>query len=103
VNIASFLVWQGEWRQAQEVLARMGEKYPHYPEWAFYRGEMYHRQGKLEEALRSYERAIELDPQYAEACLRIGMVYEERLPRPSPSPGRQGFGGGACIPLSPMV
>jgi len=84
VNIVSFLVWQGEWKQAEEVLARMGGKYPHDPEWAFYRGEMYHRQGKLDEALRSYERAIELDPQYAEAYLRIGMVYEERASKAKP-------------------
>lgn len=46
VNIVSFLVWQGEWEQAEEVLARMGKRYPHDPEWAFYQGEMYHRQGK---------------------------------------------------------
>ena len=45
-NIVSFVVWQGEWEQAEELLTRMGEKYPHDPEWAFYQGEMYHRQGE---------------------------------------------------------
>ena len=84
VNIVSFLVWQEEWGEVEEVLARMGEKYPYDPEWAFYRGEMYHRRGKLEEALRRYERAIELDPQYAEVYLRIGMVYEEKALTPKP-------------------
>ena len=40
--------------------------------------------GKLEEALRSYERIIELDPQYAEAYLRIGMVCEEMALKAKP-------------------
>jgi len=84
VNIASFLVWQGEWGQAEEALTHMAEKYPHDPQWAFYRGEMYHRQGKLEEALRSYEGAIELDPQYTEAYLQIGRAYEEKARGPKP-------------------
>ena len=78
VNIVSFLVWQGEWGQAEELLARMAMKYPHNPEWAFYRGEMYHRRGELEEALRNYERAIGLDSRYAQAYLRIGRAYEDR-------------------------
>jgi len=40
--------------------------------------------GKLEEALRSYERIIELDPQYAKAYLRIGMVCEEMALKAKP-------------------
>ena len=84
VNIVSFLVWQGEWEQAEEALARMGEKYPHDPVWVFYRGEMYHRQGRLDEALRSYERVIELDAQYAQAYLRIGRAYEDKALTPKP-------------------
>ena len=84
VNIVSFLVWQGKWRQAEEALARIGKRYPHDPVWVFYQGEMYHRQGRLDEALRSYERIIELDPQYAKAYLRIGMVCEEMALKAKP-------------------
>jgi len=44
----------------------------------FYLGELYHRQGDLDAAEEAYRRVIDIDPEYAQAYLRMGMICEER-------------------------
>ncbi len=42
----------------------------------FYLGEMYYRRGDLEQARSTYQQIIDIDPQYAIAYLRLGMINE---------------------------
>jgi len=77
-NMVSFLVWQEEWGQAEEVLDYMSNRYPDEPLWAFYRGEIYDRRGDWEKAAEAYERVIKMEPGYAEAYLRMGWMYERK-------------------------
>lgn len=77
VNVVSYLVWQGAREQAEELLDYLEEKYPDEPDWPFYRGEMFHRQGDLEHAEMAYWGALTADAEYAQAYLRLGMIAEE--------------------------
>lgn len=78
VNVVSYLVWQEAGEQAGELLAYLEGKYPGEPDWPFYRGELYHRLGDLEQAEAAYRQVLEVEPEYAPAYLRIGMLYEAR-------------------------
>jgi len=85
LNVVSYLVWQHN-RAAgvEQLLEDLTARYPVEPDWPFYQAEMYHRRDELERAEEAYCQVLAVDPEYAEAYLRLGMVAEER--------GRQGEG-----------
>ncbi len=78
VNVVSYLVWQEVGEQVEELLTGLEEKYPGSVHWPFYWAEMYHRQGNLEQAGVMYRQVLEIEPKYAQAYLRLGMVTEEK-------------------------
>ena len=41
-------------------------------------GNAYYEQGKLNEAIAEYKKAIEIDPDFADAYYNLGNVYDER-------------------------
>ena len=57
---------------------QLAERYPTEPEWPFYLAELYHRRGDLDRAEAAYQQVLAVDPEYAQAYLRIGMLYETR-------------------------
>jgi tetratricopeptide (TPR) repeat protein len=59
------------------LLERLIERYPAEPDWPFYLAELYHRRGDLDRAEAAYRQVLETDPDYAQAYLRLGMIYEE--------------------------
>jgi tetratricopeptide (TPR) repeat protein len=82
LNVVSFLVWQhNQAAGTARLLERLIERYPAEPEWSFYLAELYHRRGDLDQAEASYRRVLDIDPNYAQAYLRMGMIYEERAGR----------------------
>jgi tetratricopeptide (TPR) repeat protein len=77
VNVVSYLVWQEQAQQANGLLDYLEQAHPGDPRWPFYRGELYHRQGKLEQAQDAYLQTLELDAEYAQAYLQLGMASDE--------------------------
>ena len=85
LNVVSFLVWQHNGAAGVErLLEQLSERYPAEPDWSFYLAELYHRRGDLDRAEAAYQQVLAVDPEYAQAYLRLGMVAEER--------GEQGAG-----------
>jgi tetratricopeptide (TPR) repeat protein len=79
LNVVSFLVWQHDQATGTErLLERLIERYPAEPDWPFYLAELYHRRRDLDQAEAAYRQVLEIDPDYAQAYLRLGMIYEER-------------------------
>jgi tetratricopeptide (TPR) repeat protein len=79
LNVVSFLVWQHhEAAGTERLLEQLIERYPTEPDWPFYLAELYHRRGDLDWAEAAYRQVLEVDPTYAQAYLRLGMIYEER-------------------------
>jgi len=79
LNVLSFLVWQhNQATSVEQLLKRLIEHYPTEPEWSFYLAELYQRRGDLDQAKAMYQRVLEVDPGYAEAYLRLGMVAPAR-------------------------
>jgi len=79
LNVVSFLVWQhNRATGAERLLKQLMERYPADPDWPFYLAELYHRRGDLERAEAAYRQVLAMDPNYAQAYLRMGMIYEER-------------------------
>ena len=79
LNVVSYLVWQhnraaGVERLLEDLIAR----YPAEPDWPFYLGELYHRRGNLNRAETAYKHVLQVNPEYAQAYLRLGMIYEAR-------------------------
>jgi len=62
----------------ERLLEHLIARYPGEPDWPFYLAELYHRRGDLEWAEEVYRQVLAVDPEYAQAYLRIGMVYEAR-------------------------
>jgi tetratricopeptide (TPR) repeat protein len=77
LNVVSFLVWQHHGAASVErLLTQLGQRYPAEPDWPFYLAELYQRQGDLVQARAVYEQVLAMDPEYAPAYLRLGMVAE---------------------------
>ena len=79
LNVVSFLVWQHNRATGMKrLLEQLIERYPAEPDWPFYLAELYHRRGDLDWAEAAYRQVLEVDPTYAQAYLRLGMICEER-------------------------
>jgi tetratricopeptide (TPR) repeat protein len=77
LNTVSFLVWQHNGAVGVErLLEQLVERHPTDPDWLFYLAELYNRRGDLDHAKAVYRQVQALDPAYAQAYLRLGMVAE---------------------------
>lgn len=77
LNVVSFLVWQHNGaRGVERLLGQLIAHYPTEPDWPFYLAELYHRRGDLRQAETAYRQVLAVDPTYAQAYLRLGMVAE---------------------------
>lgn len=78
LNVASYLVWQHNTvASVEQLLENLTARYPAQPDWPFYLAELYHRRGRVERAETAYQQVLQVDPDYAQAYLRLGMVSEE--------------------------
>lgn len=78
-NVASVLVWRYPESPAVETLLQeMITRYPQEPQWLFYLAEMYERRNDLAASEAIYQRVLEVDPGYAKAFLRLGMIAWDR-------------------------
>jgi len=77
LNVVSFLVWQHNGASGVErLLGQLIARYPTEPDWPFYLAELYHRRGDLRQAETAYRQVLAVDPTYAQAYLRLGLVAE---------------------------
>ena len=77
LNVVSYLVWQhSEAAGVEHLLQGLAKQYSTEPDWPLYLAELHHRRGDLEQAEAAYRQVLALDPEYAQAYLRIGMLYE---------------------------
>lgn len=60
------------------MLERLSVKYPSEADWFFYLAELYHRRVALDQAESVYQQVLEINPDFAPALLRLGMVAEAR-------------------------
>lgn len=85
LNIVSYLVWHDpDAHSTQLLLETLRKQYPQEAVWLFFLGELYQRQGRLALAEPAYRGVLELDPEYAPAYLRLGVVIEEQYNVGSP-------------------
>jgi len=79
LNVVSFLVWQHPRAQGVEQLVKelIGRHHTE-PDWPFYLAELYHRWGDLGRAEAAYRQVLALNPGYAQAYLRLGVLAEAR-------------------------
>jgi len=77
LNVVSYLVWQHNTAAGVvQLLEGLTARYPAQPDWPFYLAELYHRRGALDQAETAYKQALQIDSEYAQAYLRLGMIYE---------------------------
>jgi tetratricopeptide (TPR) repeat protein len=78
-NLVSYLVWRhGSLLSVQNLLQELAQLHPSEPEWSFFLGEAFHRHGDWVRAEQAYLQALSIDPGYATAYLRLGLVSEVR-------------------------
>jgi tetratricopeptide (TPR) repeat protein len=77
VDVVSYLVWREGDPQAEDLLSYLAETYPDDARWPLYRGDLFRLQGRGEQAEASYREALAVDPQCAQALLRLGMLSGE--------------------------
>lgn len=78
-TLVSYWVWRhGSLLSVQDLLRELARLYPSEPEWLFYLGEAFHRHGDWARAEQAYLQALSIDPGYAAAYLRLGLVSEAR-------------------------
>jgi tetratricopeptide (TPR) repeat protein len=89
LNVVSYQVWQFAegvpGLMAERVLQRLLEQRPEDADLLFYLAELYQRRGELDRAEVAYKQVLAVDPDYAQAYLRLGMVSESANQRVSES------------------
>lgn len=79
LNVVAFLAWQRpEAASVEQLLLQLSERNPNEADWLFYLGEVYHRRAMWEPAQATYLKTLAVDPGYAQAHLRLGMISEAR-------------------------
>jgi tetratricopeptide (TPR) repeat protein len=77
LNVISYLVWQHNTSESLGYLLEdLISRDPNEPTWSFYLAELYHRQEQFDRARAVYQQVLGMDPSYAQAYLRLGMVSE---------------------------
>lgn len=71
----NIFLWAGQTKVALELLQKIKDKEPNNPIVYFNIGTVLNDIGNFEEAVKAYERAIELKPDYFEALFNFGTVY----------------------------
>ncbi len=66
------------YKDALNVLDRCSKKDPAEPLYGFYKGKLYQEIGKNELALKAFRQTLKLDPDFFQATLAIGALYEEK-------------------------
>ncbi len=77
LNVVSYRVWQGKTKRTEALLKALTAAHPDDADLRFYLAELYHRRGDWAQAEAAYRQALELDPDYAQAFLRLGEMAEE--------------------------
>jgi tetratricopeptide (TPR) repeat protein len=73
-NVLAVLVWRYATEAVHTLLEQLVESYPEEPIWPFYLAELYHREGHLDQASAAYNRAMDIDPHFIRAYLRLGLI-----------------------------
>ena len=85
LNVVSYQVWQfaegAPGVMTERVLGVLLERMPEDVDILFYLAEPYHRRGDWEQAEAAYKQVLEVEPEYAQAYLRLGMVSESASER----------------------
>lgn len=75
---ASYLVWRHHTSQYIETMLRtLRTTYPNQPAWAFLMGELYERNGNLEQAIQQYSVALKLDNTYWPVLRQINFLLQK--------------------------
>jgi len=77
-EMADLRMARKEYREAADCYRQLTEKYPKNPVYHNKLGIAYHQMGELKLALKSYERAVKVEPAYADAMNNIGTVWYQR-------------------------
>lgn len=81
-NVIAYQVWQfaagEEGQRTEQMLRSLLEERPGDADVRFYLAELYHRRGEWELAEAAYHSVLNLDPAYAQAMVRLGMVLQAR-------------------------
>lgn len=78
LNVVSYLVWQHSQAEGVvQLLENLIGQYSAEPDWLFYLAELHHLRGDLSRAEMTYQQVLAVDPEYAQAYLRLGIVSEE--------------------------
>lgn len=64
----------GEFEQAAEILDQCEKENPKSAEVQFLRGNLFERQQKIDEAVKCYQKAIELDPDFTRSYYNLGVL-----------------------------
>ena len=67
-----------EYREAADCYRQLTEKFPKNPAYHNKLGIAYHQLGALKQALKSYERAVKVDPTFADALNNSGTIWYQR-------------------------
>lgn len=69
---------QKKFTEAHNVLDRCAKRDATEPLYSFYKGKLFQEAGKKELALKSYRKSLKIDPDFFQATLAIGSIYEEK-------------------------
>lgn len=76
--VIAYRVWQDQSQATEDLLQALLAGDQTNGDLGFFLGEMYHRRGEWQAAQRAYKQVLELDPEYAPAYLRLGMIAEAK-------------------------
>jgi tetratricopeptide (TPR) repeat protein len=78
VDLVNFYISADNAKEALNYLALAKEQEPNNPSFHYAEGTLYERIGEPEKAIESYQRSLELDPEYFDVNYNMGVIYYNR-------------------------
>lgn len=72
------LASEKKFNEGQKTLDKCAKKDPSEAMYTFYKGKLFQEQGKRDLALKYYRQSLKIDPDFFQATLAIGGLYEEK-------------------------
>ena len=77
IFLAKTHVLENNYQKAHSVLANCEKKISKNGIFSYYRGKLYLDKEQITLAIKSFKRALRIDPDYHQAALAVGLIYEE--------------------------
>jgi tetratricopeptide (TPR) repeat protein len=77
-QLAKLYYSAGDIEKASDAIGQALQRAPYHPEYLYVQGKILEKQGKLDDALRAFQRTVLVNPKESDAYFEMGAIYQQR-------------------------